>query len=76
MLWQRTALDYLFVKEPQLAQAMAAILARDITEKLLVMNSNLKTAEGHNVDLRLPAIANRLCQMENRQHAIFRTNNK
>ena len=74
-MWQRASLEYLFVKDPQLCQVLTAIISRDLTEKLFVMNASLKTAAGHNLDLRLPAIASRINQMENREHTIFRTNN-
>ncbi len=83
-MWRRAALEYLLLKEPDLAQALSALIAHDIAEKLLRMSSSLRWGkEGAGasetsaaVDLRLPAIAGKLSQMDNREHAIFRTNNK
>ncbi len=84
-MWRRAALEYLLLKEPDLAQALSALIAHDIAEKLLRMSSSLRwgkegagasEASAAAVDLRLPAIAGKLSQMDNREHAIFRTNNK
>ncbi|KAF4520971.1 hypothetical protein B566_EDAN011607, partial [Ephemera danica] len=37
--WMRTALDYLFTKEPYLATVLTTLVARDITTKLYAMNT-------------------------------------
>ena len=39
--WLRTALDYLFVKEPYLATVLTTLIARDITTKLYTMNTKV-----------------------------------
>lgn len=37
----RTALEYLFVKEPYLATVLTTLIARDITTKLYTMNTKV-----------------------------------
>ena len=31
--WQRSELEYFFVKEPYLAQVLSAVISKDITDK-------------------------------------------
>ena len=38
IFWQRSSIEYLFVKEPYLATVMSTMIARDITNKLYCMN--------------------------------------
>lgn len=75
-MWQRSTLEYLFVKEPFIGQVMTAVIAQDITDKLFTMNKKLKANNGRRLDLRLPGIAGRIGHMGNREHAIFKSNNK
>ncbi len=42
IMWRRAALEYLLVKEPNLAQAVSALIASDIAEKLVGMSANLR----------------------------------
>ncbi|KAE8751454.1 hypothetical protein FOCC_FOCC001701 [Frankliniella occidentalis] len=44
LFWQRTALEYLFVKETYLATVVSTIVASDITTKLYSMNSKVSVA--------------------------------
>ncbi len=76
LLWQRTALEYLFVKEAYLGQAMAAVIANDIVAKLNTMNKKLCCEDGKALDIRLPAIAARIGQLDSRQHTRFRNKNE
>ena len=71
LIWPRTVLEYLFVKEPHLATVMTTLISRDITHKLLNMNAKLKTKDGNPLDLRLPGIASRLKEMDAREIATF-----
>jgi len=71
LVWPRTALELLFVKEPHLATVMTTLISRDITHKLLNMNAKLKTKDGNPLDLRLPGIAGRLKEMDAREIAKF-----
>lgn len=56
VVWQRTSLEYMLVKDPHLATVMTTIISTDITHKLYAMNSKLKK-DGRNLDIRLPGIA-------------------
>lgn len=76
IVWQRQALEYIFVKDPYLAQITNAIISQDITDKLFRMNSKVLLASEKSLDIRLPGIASRIFQMDNREHTMFRTNNK
>ncbi|XP_034238338.1 popeye domain-containing protein 3-like [Thrips palmi] len=60
LFWQRTALEYLFVKETYLATVVSTIVARDITTKLYSMNSKIVTGKGSHLDIRLPAVTSSL----------------
>lgn len=60
LFWQRTALEYLFVKETYLATVVSTIVARDITTKLYSMNSKIVTEKGSHLDIRLPALTSSL----------------
>jgi hypothetical protein len=86
VVWNRSDLEYLFVKEPYLAQVLSIVIARDITKKLYVMNSKLRLRDNNDdnnendeesvpLDIRLPGIAAGISRMNNRQHANFRNNN-
>ena len=83
VVWQRSELEYLFVKEPYLAQVLSAIISKDITDKLFAMNEQLalrKNGEdgvvgGPSMDIRLPGVAGGLSRMNNRDHTNFRNNN-
>ena len=50
---------------------MSTLISRDITHKLMCMNSKLKTKDGNPMDLRLPGIAGRLKEMDSRELASF-----
>ncbi|KAK4879121.1 hypothetical protein RN001_007267 [Aquatica leii] len=60
VFWQRTALEYLFVKETYLATVLTTLIARDITTKLYAMNNKIVTAKGSHLDIRLPSITSSL----------------
>ena len=83
VVWQRSELEYLFVKEPYLAQVLSAIISKDITDKLFAMNQQLAlrmngeggVVSGPSMDIRLPGVAGGLCRMNNREHTNFRNNN-
>lgn len=60
LFWQRTALEYLFVKETYLATVVSTIVASDITTKLYSMNSKIVTQKGSHLDIRLPALTSSL----------------
>lgn len=55
LFWQRDALNYLFVKEPQLGAKMTLIVARDITNKLYSINEKFRY-RGQFVDIRVPCM--------------------
>ncbi|GBP44392.1 Popeye domain-containing protein 3 [Eumeta japonica] len=42
--WQRSSLEYLFVKEPYLATVVTTLIARDITTKLYAMNNKVSSS--------------------------------
>lgn len=71
MVWPRSLLDHLFLKDPHLATVMTTLISRDITTKLLRMNAKMKTKDGNPMDLRLPGIAGRLKEMDARELASF-----
>lgn len=56
LYWQRSSLEYLFVKETYLATVVATLIARDITTKLYAMNNKIVTDKGSHLDIRLPSI--------------------
>ncbi|VVC29071.1 Popeye protein [Cinara cedri] len=56
IFWQRSALEYLFVKETYLATVLATLVAKDITIKLYAMNKKIMTEKGSYLDIRLPSI--------------------
>ncbi|XP_025836641.1 popeye domain-containing protein 3-like isoform X2 [Agrilus planipennis] len=60
LYWQRSSLEYLFVKEPYLATVLTTLIARDITTKLYAMNNKIVTAKGSHLDIRLPSITSSL----------------
>lgn len=56
LFWQRSNLEYLLIKEPQLAIVMSLLIARDITSKLYSMNEKIVTEKGSHLDIRLPTV--------------------
>ncbi|CAH2236990.1 jg9483 [Pararge aegeria aegeria] len=64
--WQRSSLEYLFVKEPYLACVVTTLIARDITTKLYAMNNKIVTERGSHLDIRLPSIAHALARSPRR----------
>ncbi|KAF0300701.1 Blood vessel epicardial substance [Amphibalanus amphitrite] len=64
IFWHRSAIEYLFVKEPYLATVMSTMIARDITNKLYCMNHKVMTGRGSAVDIRLPSITSSLSSCE------------
>ncbi|CAF4778565.1 unnamed protein product [Pieris macdunnoughi] len=66
LYWQRSSLEYLFVKEAYLASVVTTLIARDITTKLYAMNNKIVTERGSHLDIRLPSIS----------HALARTSKK
>ncbi|KAK5646075.1 hypothetical protein RI129_004539 [Pyrocoelia pectoralis] len=60
VFWQRSALEYLFVKETYLATVLTTLIARDIATKLYAMNNKIVTAKGSHLDIRLPSITSSL----------------
>ncbi|XP_014612216.1 PREDICTED: popeye domain-containing protein 3-like [Polistes canadensis] len=54
--WQRSALEYLLVKEAYLATVLTTLVARDIATKLYAMNNKIVTEKGSHLDIRLPTI--------------------
>jgi len=78
IVWQRSALELLLIKDVHLATVMTTVISRDITNKLYSMNAKLKPKykngkDGGNLDIRLPGIAGRLSQMDARQLEQFVT---
>lgn len=64
--WQRTSLEYLFVKEQYLAYVVTTIIARDVTTKLYAMNNKIMTERGSHLDIRLPSISHALARSPRR----------
>ncbi|CAH0557306.1 unnamed protein product [Brassicogethes aeneus] len=60
LYWQRSSLEYLFVKDTYVATVLTTIIARDITTKLYAMNNKIVTAKGSHLDIRLPSITSSL----------------
>nr|CAH7751014.1 unnamed protein product [Callosobruchus chinensis] len=60
LYWQRSALEYLFVKDTYIATVLTTIIARDIATKLYAMNNKIVTAKGSHLDIRLPSITSSL----------------
>ncbi|KAH1013737.1 popeye domain-containing protein 3 [Dendroctonus ponderosae] len=60
LYWQRSCLEYLFVKETYIATVLTTLIARDITTKLYAMNNKIVTAKGSHLDIRLPSITSSL----------------
>ncbi|XP_066984434.1 popeye domain-containing protein 3-like isoform X3 [Macrobrachium rosenbergii] len=60
VFWQRSGLEYLFVKESYLATVLSTIIARDITTKLYNMNQKIVTEKGSHLDIRLPSLTSSL----------------
>ncbi|XP_068085263.1 popeye domain-containing 2 [Anabrus simplex] len=60
LYWQRSSLEYLFVKETYLATVLTTLIARDITTKLYAMNKKIVTEKGSHLDIRLPSITSSL----------------
>eukprot|EP00096_Caligus_rogercresseyi_P006048 TRINITY_DN22203_c0_g1_i1.p1 TRINITY_DN22203_c0_g1~~TRINITY_DN22203_c0_g1_i1.p1 ORF type:complete len:330 (+),score=136.76 TRINITY_DN22203_c0_g1_i1:197-1186(+) len=75
LVWQRSSLEYLFIKEPYLGSVMSALISTDITNKLYSMNRKLKNPTagsgggGPELDIRLPGIAGRLSKLNDRELA-------
>lgn len=67
--WQRSSLEYLFVKEPYLASVVTTLIARDITTKLYAMNNKIVTERGSHLDIRLPSISHALARSPRRLRA-------
>ncbi|XP_066594021.1 popeye domain-containing protein 3-like [Prorops nasuta] len=57
LFWQRSALEYLLVKETYLATVLTTLVARDIATKLYAMNNKIVTDKGSHLDIRLPSIS-------------------
>lgn len=57
LYWQRSALEYLLVKETYLATVLTTLVARDIATKLYAMNNKIVTDKGSHLDIRLPTIS-------------------
>ncbi|KAK1127865.1 hypothetical protein K0M31_003357 [Melipona bicolor] len=57
LYWQRSALEYLLVKEAYLATVLTTLVARDIATKLYAMNNKIVTDKGSHLDIRLPTIS-------------------
>ncbi|CAL1688084.1 unnamed protein product [Lasius platythorax] len=57
LFWQRSALEYLLVKEAYLATILTTLVARDIATKLYAMNNKIVTDKGSHLDIRLPTIS-------------------
>ncbi|XP_077255311.1 popeye domain-containing protein 3 isoform X2 [Temnothorax americanus] len=53
LYWQRSALEYLLVKETYLATVLTTLVARDIATKIYAMNSKMVTDKGSHLDIRL-----------------------
>ncbi|CAH2107416.1 unnamed protein product [Euphydryas editha] len=68
--WQRSSLEYLFVKEPYLACVVTTLIARDITTKLYAMNNKIVTERGSHLDIRLPSISHALARSPRKLRAI------
>ncbi|XP_014246930.1 popeye domain-containing protein 3-like isoform X2 [Cimex lectularius] len=66
LYWQRTSLEYLFVKETYLATVMSTLIARDITTKLYAMNNKIVTEKGYHLDIRLPSITSSLTSTDHK----------
>ncbi|XP_060517684.1 popeye domain-containing protein 3-like [Cylas formicarius] len=60
LYWQRSSLEYLFVKDTYIATVLTTLIARDITTKLYAMNNKIVTAKGSHLDIRLPSITSSL----------------
>ena len=60
IVWQRSTLEYLFVKEPRLGMVVSALISRDVTHKLYSMNKKLLNKSGVVLDIRLPPFASRM----------------
>ncbi|CAN8018909.1 unnamed protein product [Ixodes persulcatus] len=56
LFWHRSNLEYLLIKEPQLATVLSLLIARDITSKLYSMNEKIVTEKGSHLDIRLPSV--------------------
>jgi len=60
IVWQRSTLEYLFVKEPRLGMVVSALISRDVTHKLYSMNKKVMNKSGAVLDIRLPPFASRM----------------
>ena len=60
IVWQRSTLEYLFVKEPRLGMVVSALISRDVTHKLYTMNKKVMNKSGAVLDIRLPPFASRM----------------
>ncbi|CAG9853933.1 unnamed protein product [Phyllotreta striolata] len=60
LFWQRSSLEYLFVKDTYIATVLTTLIARDIATKLYAMNNKIVTAKGSHLDIRLPSITSSL----------------
>lgn len=60
LYWQRSSLEYLFVKETYLATVVTTLIAKDIATKLYAMNNKIITDRGSHLDIRLPSITTAL----------------
>ncbi|XP_040583198.1 popeye domain-containing protein 3 [Lepeophtheirus salmonis] len=67
LVWQRSSLEYLFIKDPYLGSVMTALISQDITNKIYSMNKKLKNAKGSSLDIRLPGIAGRLSKLNDKE---------
>ncbi|KAK2715003.1 popeye domain-containing protein 3-like [Artemia franciscana] len=55
--WSRSSMEYILVKEPQVAIALSLLVARDVTSKLAAMNDKISYEKGYRVDMRLHCIS-------------------
>jgi hypothetical protein len=51
LYWQRSSLEYLFVKETYLATVLTTLIARDITTKLYAMNKKVRRSLYDSVEI-------------------------
>lgn len=75
LYWQRSALEYLFVKDTYIGTVLTTLIAKDITTKLYAMNNKIFTAKGSHLDIRLPSITSSLTSSGEYKSPIRNKNN-
>lgn len=75
LYWQRSALEYLFVKETYLATVIGTLVATDITNKLYMMNNKIVTEKGSHLDIRIPSITCALASRDKSGSKLLRKQN-